>query len=122
MCYDLIKHEVDEKGDVQYDIRPENFNDQTDEDVCIGYCVFRYKPSPTWCDNVVDITEVYINPEYRGQGLTAELMKTVLQDAYSKNFTHVTLSSPTDKYLTDENLTEILRMSTKGNIRHILFG
>ena len=122
MCYDLVKHDVDENGNVQYDIRPENFNHQNDEDVCIGYCVFRYKPSPTWRDNVVDITEVYINPDYYGSSLTTELMKIVLQDAYSRNFTHVTLSSTSDKYDTDENLTEILRMSTKGNIRHILFG
>lgn len=122
MCYDLIKHPADSQGDIQYDIRPEGYDATTDEDVCVGYCVFRKHPSTNWYDNNIHISELYINDNFRGQQLTTQLLQTILQDAHAENFTHVTISENSEDYKTDENVPHILHITSKGNIRHILFG
>lgn len=122
MCYDLIKHTADSEGLIQYDIRPEGYDASTDEDVCVGYCVFRKEPSANWCNNNIHIAEVYINENYRGQQLAQQLLQVVLKDAHAENFTHVTMSEDAEDFSTEEDVAQILGVASRGNIRHVLFG
>lgn len=123
MCYDLIKHPEDAFGLIQYDMRPENYNQNTGQDVCLGYCVFKKHNMTDWNSNYIDIIEVYINPAHYGKNLAEMLMMDVLEDAHCENYSYVTMSSSHTHYkVGDEDLAEILGIQTRGDIRRALFG
>ena len=126
MCYKIIKHEADESGNVQYDIRLDEYDSKKEvdsgDDVCVGYCVFRKCKSDIWGKNSVHIDEVYINEDYRGDNLARELLKVVLADAYAENYTLVTINNDPKNFDTDEDVSKYLNIHSCSNIRYVLFG
>ena len=120
MCYRIVKHPEDKNGIIQYDLRLDLEEDK-EQKICVGYCTFKFNKSDKWCDNMIEVTDIYINPKYYGEGLGKKVIQEIMLDAYSNNYTHIIINDNYKaSYCDIKEIENIIKINTKGNLRHLL--
>jgi len=121
MCYRIVKHSADKNGIIQYDLRL-SIEEDKEQKICVGYCTFKLNKSDKWSNNMVEVTDIYINPNYYDEGLGKKVINEIMLDAYNNNYTHIIINDNHRASVNDiSEIENVIKINTKGNLRH-LFG